>query len=97
MSDAKYVLAPFARRDDLADDAALGALVLRNYGATPVDLLHRASTWDAVLDALHHDDDAVLPHGQQMARRPRQRIEVPHERRWPVDAHLAVLLVDQAL
>ncbi len=58
--EATVVTAPFALRDNPADDAALGALLLRNYGATPLDVLQSDADWDGVLDALDHDDDAAL-------------------------------------
>ena len=58
--EADVVTAPFAKRDDPADDAALGGLVLRNYGATPLDVLQSDADWDGVLEALDHDDDAAL-------------------------------------
>lgn len=58
--EAHVVTAPFARRDDPADDAALGTLVLRNYGAAPMDVLASDADWATVLERLDHDDDAAL-------------------------------------
>jgi sulfate adenylyltransferase len=57
---ARVLTVPFARRTDPDDDEALGAVVLRNYGATPVQLPQQHAAWQTVLAALHQDDEAVL-------------------------------------
>jgi sulfate adenylyltransferase len=58
--EAMVLTVPFARRTDPDDDEALGAVVLRNYGATPVRLPQQHAAWHTVLAALDQDDDAVL-------------------------------------
>jgi len=57
---SQLVAAPFARRHDPADDTALGAVLLHNYGAEPLDLLQGSGAWDSVLAALDSDDDTRL-------------------------------------
>jgi sulfate adenylyltransferase len=57
---AEVVTVPFGRRDDPADDGALGPIVLRNYGAAPVDVLLGDAAWERVRRALDEDDEAVL-------------------------------------
>ena len=46
------------RRRRMTDDEALGAVVLRNYGATPVRLPQQNAAWQTVLAALDQDEAA---------------------------------------
>ena len=58
--NAQVVTVPFARRHDPADDAALGDIVMRNYGVRPVEVLLGDAAWEAASAALDRGDDAAL-------------------------------------
>jgi sulfate adenylyltransferase len=57
---AQVLALPFATRDDPDHDAALGARLLRAYGADPVGVLAPAQEWTAARRALDTDDEARL-------------------------------------
>lgn len=57
---SRVITIPCARRADPADDAALGDIVMRNYGIRPLDVLAGGSTWRDVRQALDDDDHATL-------------------------------------
>ena len=57
---ARVITVPFARRDDPADDAALGEVVLRNYGLKRARMPSGQAAWQSVLAALDADDEAAL-------------------------------------
>ena len=58
--NAQVVTVPYARRHEAADDAALGSVVMHNFGVRPVEVLVGAAAWEAASDALDSGDDAAL-------------------------------------
>ncbi len=60
LPNAHVVTVPFGRRHDPADDAALGDVVMRNYGVRPVDVMLGPAAWEAAPTALDGGDDATL-------------------------------------